>query len=195
VAPTDLAEIAALQIQKNKALTMIALSVRDHVIPYIANITEPDECWEVLKNLYASSANSRKLMLKRKLTNLRMEESSSMSDFLQHLKELINELAGVGERITDAEVVEHVLMALPESYEGLVNTLMYRPALPTVAELTSILMQDNLCREIKGKRNDGEALLVKGGAKKVFTNRKDDSRHKPKKSGECHFCGSKDHWM
>lgn len=70
-------------------------------------------------------------MLKRKLTNLKMEESSSMSEFLQCLKEFINELAGVGETITNEEVVEHVLMALPESYEGLMNTLMYRPTLPT----------------------------------------------------------------
>lgn len=103
-----------------------------------------------------------------------------MSDFLHHLKELINKLACVGVRIIDAEVVEHVLMALRESYEGLVNTLMYRPALPTVVELTGILMQDDLRREIKGKRNNGEALLVKEGVKKVFANRKDNSCQKIK---------------
>lgn len=144
VAPTTPAQIAALQLQKNKALTMIALSVRDNVIPYISNVTEPDECWRVLKDLYANNTNSRKLLLRRKLTNLKMQEGSSMSEFLQHLKELLNEFACIGLTVTDAEIVEHVLMALPESYEGLVNTLMYRPALPTASELTVILMEDDI---------------------------------------------------
>lgn len=200
VAPTDPVELAALQVQKNKALTMIALSVRDHVIPYIVNVKEPDVCWTTLKNLYASSTNSRKLLLRRKLTSLKMEEGGSMTTFLQHLKELINELVCAGETVSDEEIVEHVLMALPESYEGLINTLTYRTALPTVAELTVILLQDEIRREIRGhKQGDGEALLVK--TKKNFISRKpsgseDSAQGKGKKPpGECHYCGSKSHWM
>lgn len=82
VAPTTQADIDALKALKTKALTMIALSVRDNVIPYIANITEPDQCWQVLKDMYASGANSRKLLLRRKLTNLKMTEGASIHDFL-----------------------------------------------------------------------------------------------------------------
>lgn len=74
VAPTSQADIEALQIQKNKALSLIALSVKDNVIPHICHITEPDVCWNTLKRLYANKTNSRKLMLKRKLSNLKMEE-------------------------------------------------------------------------------------------------------------------------
>lgn len=88
------------------------------------------------------------------MTNLKLEEGGSdMTQFLQHLKELVDEFACVGETVTDNEIVVHVLMALPEqSFEGLVNTLMYRPTLLTVAELTVILMelmQDDLRREVR----------------------------------------------
>ncbi|OAE29047.1 hypothetical protein AXG93_146s1230 [Marchantia polymorpha subsp. ruderalis] len=106
VAPTDDAELTALQALKSKALTMIALSGRDNVIPYIANITKPYVCWATLKALYASNSNSRKLLLWRKLTSLKLEEGGSMSTFLQHFKEFINELACAGETIADEE---HVL--------------------------------------------------------------------------------------
>lgn len=41
LAPTIPADIVALQVLKNRALTMIALFVKDNVIPYIANTTEP----------------------------------------------------------------------------------------------------------------------------------------------------------
>lgn len=196
VASTDPTKLAALQIQKSKALAMIALSVRYNVILYIANITEPDVRWATLKNLYANSTNSRKLMLRRKLTNLKLEKGSSMTLFLQNLKELINEFACVGETITDDEIVEHVLMALPETFEGLVNTLMYRPVLPSVAELTMILMQDDIRRELRShKKGDGEALLLK----KNFANRKtmtagsEDRTKSRKDGGVYHYCGRKDH--
>lgn len=143
---------------------MIALSVKDNVIPYIANITEPNEYWIVLKNLYASGTNSRKLLLRRRLTNLKMEEGSSMSAFLQLVKELINEFACIGETITVAEIVEHVLMALPETFEGLVNTSMYCANLPTMTEFTVILLHDDIRREIKGsKQGDHEFNIIEEG--------------------------------
>lgn len=74
-----------------------------------------------------------------------------MTQFLHHPKELINEFSCLGEIITDNEIVEHVLMVLPESYEVLVNTLMYRSTLPTVAELIVIFMQDDICRELRSQ--------------------------------------------
>lgn len=198
VAPIDAAELTALQAQKNKALTMIALSVRYNVISYIANITEPNVCWATLKALYASSLNSRKLLLRWKLTSLKLEEGGSMFTFLQHLKEFINELVCAGEIITDEEIVEYVLIALPESYEGLVKTITYRPTLPSVAELTIMFLQDEIQREIRGqKQSDSEALFVKS---KNFMRQKTtcggDSLNKGKKiSSACHYCGLTSHWM
>lgn len=41
VAPTTQADKDALQVLKNRALTTIALSVKDNVIPYIASISDP----------------------------------------------------------------------------------------------------------------------------------------------------------
>lgn len=136
-----------------------------------------------------------------------MEEGSSMSEFLQHVKELINELACIGEETRDSEIVENVLMALPDSYEGLVNTLMYRPSLPSVSELTVILLQDDLRREIGGtKRTKQEALFTKKSGSSSRRTRTssagqknssggDGGRFKLKKSdsGECHYCGSTKH--
>lgn len=201
VAPIAQVDIDALQVLKNRALTLIALSVKDNVIPYIANITEPDECWKVLKDLYASGSNSRKRLLRRKLSNLRMDEGAAIAEFLKQVKELVNEFACIKEIINDSEILEQILMALPESYEGLVSSVMYRPTLPTVVELTVILLQDDIRREIKGgKRSDQEALLT--NSKKSFGGRRSslatsDARHKHKKNtaSECHYCGSKEHWM
>lgn len=68
IAPTNPSDIAALDILKKKALSMIALSVKDDVISYIINMTEFDLCWKTLKDLYSNTSNSRKLFLRNKLS-------------------------------------------------------------------------------------------------------------------------------
>ena len=175
---------------------MIALSVKDNVIPYIVSINEPDVCWKTLKDLYANGTNFRKLMLRRKLANLKMDEGNSMPTFLQQVRELVNEFACVGEFIDDAELVEHTLMTLPDSFKGLVNSVMYRTALPSFTELTVILLQDDLTHELKGSnRAVHKALPVKAPGKGPATRRSEDSRSKQKKTRSCHYCGGRDHWM
>lgn len=173
IAPTLHADIDALQVVKNRAVTTIALSVKDHMIPHIIHLTEPDEMWKALRDLYASGTHSRKIMLRRRLANLKMDAEETMSSFLQKVKELVNDFAGIGEKIADPELVEYILMALPAAdYQSLVNTLMYQQVLPTPAELNVILLQDEVRRELWESKH--EALYVKTG-KKNSASRKSSS--------------------
>jgi len=93
------------------------------VIPYILDIEDPTICWKKLKNLYATNNNARHMLLRRKLTNLKMKEGTMMSTFLQSVQDPVNQLAGIGEKIPDEEIPEHMLTALPELYEPLVSSV------------------------------------------------------------------------
>lgn len=92
-------------------------------------------------------------MLRKKLSNLKMQEGTSMTVFLQELRELLNEFACVGEKLVDSKVVEQVLMSLPESFDVLVNTMTYQAALPSISELMIILLQDEQWRELRSRRS------------------------------------------
>jgi hypothetical protein len=83
--------------QKKKALLIINLVVRDHVVLYILDMKEPTVCSKRLKNLYATNNNVRRMLLRRKLTNLKMEEGTMMFTFLQSTQDLVNQLAKIGE--------------------------------------------------------------------------------------------------
>lgn len=121
-----------------------------------------------------------------------MDESSSMASFLQQVIELVNEFACLGEVIEDAILVEHVLTALPDSFEVIVYTLTHRQTIPTFAELTLILLQEDTRREMKGGRHsDGEAVLVKNTGRGSTMRRSDPrgegGRNKTKKPvGMCY---------
>lgn len=75
-----------------------------------------------------------------------MEEGASMSLFLQGSKELLNEFACIGEIIADAEVLEQILLALPESFDRRTGKYTHVSSFTTnstISELTVILMQDD----------------------------------------------------
>lgn len=188
---------------KKKALSIINLAVRDCVVPYILDIEDPTFCWERLKNLYATNNNARRMLLRRKLTNLKMEEGTMMSTFLQSVQDLVNQLAGIGEKIPDDEIAEHMLTALPELYEPLVSSVAYRTEMPTLSELTSLLLNEEIRREVRTSKREGEVLLVQSKNKGYQPRKYSGRNHQypcklsivPKEMGACHFCGGKDHFM
>jgi len=73
--------------------------------------------WIILLNLYEAQITSRRLFIKSKLTNLKMEEDIPMEKKLEFVINIFNQLVGFGEKIVDDVVVEMVLNALPTSYE------------------------------------------------------------------------------
>lgn len=140
-------------------------------------------------------------MLRRRLAKLKTDEAISMTTFLRQVQELVNEFACAGEVVDNRELVEHTLLALPASYEGLVNTIMYRKRLPSFADITVLLMEEDLRRDLRNpKRIDSEALLVRSAGchfanRRPGTNNEDYGTKIKKVGATCHYCGKLDHWM
>lgn len=51
------------------------------------------------------------------------------------MHDLLNQLVGIGEKIPDKELVEHMMSALPESYESMVGSIAYRNEMPTLSRV------------------------------------------------------------
>jgi hypothetical protein len=39
---------------QDKAMAVLVMSIKDELFPYIANVDDPKEVWNILKNLYDS---------------------------------------------------------------------------------------------------------------------------------------------
>jgi len=110
--------------KKNKALTIINLSVIDKIMPYFQHLDDPKKIWITLSNLYEVKTASHRLLIRSKLTNLKMEVDTPMKLFLEFVTNLLNQLADLGEKIVDDVVVEMVLNALPKSQEYYVQSIL-----------------------------------------------------------------------
>ena len=62
-------------------------------------------------------------MLRRCLHLMQLKEGQSVKDHVKVMTEIFNELAVVGDNISDEDRVVYLLASLPESYEMLVTSL------------------------------------------------------------------------
>ncbi len=63
------------------------------------------------------------MLIQNKLTNFKMDETTSMEDFLINTKDLLNQLVGFGEIIIKNVHVKMVFNVLPPSFDHFVQLI------------------------------------------------------------------------
>jgi hypothetical protein len=81
--------------KKNKNVLLLTSSLEDDILSHICGITTAVEVWTKLKNLYETSNELQILLLRNKSTNFKMVASDSITDHVQKLQELKNELSTI----------------------------------------------------------------------------------------------------
>lgn len=193
---------------KNKALTSITLSCVDSIMRTCSKINCPKQLWDYLSATYQVQNNAQRLHLKKKLQNLSMTEDTSVTEFVAQLTDLALQIAELPdeENVRDADLVEILLNALPDSYEGLLNSINGEATLPTFDNIVARLLQHENRRKLRLDKTIGEertlalthelnALRFKGGG---FSRSNPPHRVQPHASGRvgpCNFCGEYGHLM
>ncbi len=80
-------QVESLERQKHKALIIINLSIKDKIISYVMGIQEPKDIWEVLEKLFKTRDFSWQMLSWDKPTNLKINEATSIEDFIVNIKE------------------------------------------------------------------------------------------------------------
>ena len=101
--------------------------------------------------MYETSGNVRKLLLKSKLYNLKLEEGSSVAEFLKEVKDVSNQLIAIGGAVSNDEIVEYV-NALLERYENFVSSIGLRDQLPDVTTLMGLSLHNEARRELRSSK-------------------------------------------
>jgi 2-phosphoglycerate kinase len=90
------------EVKEAKAQRLILDGVKDHLIPHLAEKKTTKEMWDALKNLYEAKNENRKMALKDKLHDTKMGKGESVSSYLTRVAQVKDELAAVGEVISDS---------------------------------------------------------------------------------------------
>ncbi|GAA0173956.1 hypothetical protein LIER_27451 [Lithospermum erythrorhizon] len=95
--------------------------IRDHidsgVIHHVDNESTVIGCWNKLQGLYERKTATHKVGLVRQLSRLRYEDGQLITEHLNQLEHLFNQLTTIGVSFTDEVQVLWLLGTLPESWE------------------------------------------------------------------------------
>jgi hypothetical protein len=109
-----------------KARKIIIYSVRDHLLPHISTLKTTYLMYDVLKKMFERNNTNKALTLKHHLQNIKITKDDTTATFFMNISEIKDQLGGIGETITDKELVMITLNSLPSHWEPFIQSISGR---------------------------------------------------------------------
>jgi hypothetical protein len=144
VPAADLVALDLHEVKEAKAQRIIRDGVKDHLIPHLAKKKTAKKMWDALENLFEAKNENRKMALKAKLHDTEMGKEESISSYLTRVAQVKDELAAIGEVITDSELVRIALNGFTKEWEVFVKCVVGREHLPDWSRLWDDFTQEEI---------------------------------------------------
>ena len=88
------------------------------------------DIWDTLNQLFEAKNENRKMALRDKLHNIKMTKDDNVTSYLTRVAQVKDELAAVGEVVTDSELVRISLKGFLKEWDVFVKCVVGREKLP-----------------------------------------------------------------
>jgi hypothetical protein len=156
VPPTDPTALEAHKKKEIKAERVILDSVKDHLIPHLSEKKMTKEMFDALVGLFQSTNMNRKMVLRNKLRSVQMSRSDNVTSYFMRITQVHDQLAAIGEKMEDVELMNVALNGLPKSWEPFVKGVCARENLPDWQRLWDDCIQEETREESKEKAGNEE---------------------------------------
>lgn len=164
-----------------KAYAKICLLVKPICYPHVRNAKSAAEAWNNLRSAYENMGISRRLQLKRKLSQIKYVNYSTMDHYLGEIISVTQELADIGCTIDDEELAEIMLIGLSSDFDSLVMAIEATQVKLTSEFVKSRLIQGEFKRsDCRNMDTKDKALAVKNKFIPVCHHCKKEGHIKPK---------------
>jgi hypothetical protein len=194
VAPTtDPIALDLHEVKEAKAQRIILDGVKDPLIPHLAEKKTTKEMWDTLKNLYEAKNENRKMALKDKLHDTKMAMGEGVASYLTRIAQVKDELAAVGEVISEPELGRIALKGFTKEWDVFVKCVVGRENFPDWSRLWDDFTQEEIRMgsQSSGQKEDKDdenvALTTKGKGKKKGNSGRDLSKVR------CYCCNQLGH--
>jgi hypothetical protein len=170
--PTYATLLAAYTKKSIKAKRIILDAIKDHLIPHVTGKVNAYEMWESLTNLYQSTNENWKMVLREKLKSIKMTKDENVVTYLTKLTHVRDEFGAVGEAIVDSELVRTTLNGVSKQWVVFVEGIVARENLPKWECLWDDFVQEETQRGyVHGSSSTGHdeenVALVGNNKKKI----------------------------
>jgi hypothetical protein len=131
---------------KLKALSLIALHVKDHHLPTLMSAGEdPKLAWTMLENIHKAKSIARQLQLRRDINALRKGSSEPLTKYVARARTIWTDLTTSGVDIKESEVALSVLAGLPKSYDIASEVIQMTTKEPKLDDILTHLLPVEQC--------------------------------------------------
>ncbi|XP_039135714.1 uncharacterized protein LOC120273134 [Dioscorea cayenensis subsp. rotundata] len=163
-----------------KARCLIQQAVDGLVLDRIAEAETAHQAWEIIKRQHEGSSKMvsvRKQALRQSFETLQMEDNESVQSYWARVVTIVNQVRGLGHKLSEAEVVSKVLRSLAPKFDYVAVAMEESRDLSTLTldELCGSLQAHEFrVNRLSGKANE-KALFVKGDTSSSQTKEKGSS--------------------
>jgi hypothetical protein len=145
VAPTsDTVALDLHEVKEAKSQRIILDGVKDPLIPHISEKKTTYEMWETLNNLFEAKNANRKMALKDKLHDSKMDKGEDVASYLTQLSQVKDELVAVGEIISEADLGRIALKGFTKEWDVFVKCVVGRENFPDWSRLWDDFTQEEI---------------------------------------------------
>ncbi|PKA52500.1 5'-3' exoribonuclease 2 [Apostasia shenzhenica] len=129
-------------------LTWIISTLTEVVLPLVINLNTSHAVWKTLADTFTSHSRARVLQLKAQLQMIKQGDSS-IDDYMQAIKNIINNLSTIGHSMSDPDILMHVLAGFNSTYDSIIPAITTRVDDFTLEEVHEILSSHEHLLQLK----------------------------------------------
>ncbi|CAN6704458.1 unnamed protein product [Malus baccata var. baccata] len=109
-------------------------TLSEDLLPLTIGMEDSRSLWQSLERPFSGACQTHVHRLRSKIQTIQKGDSS-MTDFLNSIKEISDKLVATGEPLSECDLVAYILSGLPDEYESFVDSIETRNESVTADEL------------------------------------------------------------
>ena len=109
--------------QDQHLLSYLLSSMTKEILVQVSSCEHAAEVWSAVTDMFASQSKSRILQIRSQLSREKKGDSSAAA-YYSKMKSLADELAAVGRKLDDDEIIEYILNGLNADYNPFVSSMV-----------------------------------------------------------------------
>ncbi len=189
-------KFATWQESADKVTSIIVTSVNNIECAKIVNARTPKEMIDIYDAQYINKSVQNKILLKKQLHTLKMQEGGDLQAHLAAVDTLFAELSSIGADTVDEDRVIILMVSLPESYANVIQALELMPNLSYQA-VKNALTNSDLLRKA-GTTAPNTTMYTRDQCQRPLprppaTKNRSTQERNTDQGVVCEFCGGKGH--